>query len=146
MKKTEQVKCPWPLVAVHWQDAFDGSNGWTEVKSYEPSAATVVTVGWLWEGCLHGYITVVNSYMPDEIFPVEDMKTVGMPVHIPVGMVLNVYMLEQPLVTLQSEDPEESPVSQTPHEPSSGHRPFQGRPLDVSNLPPERRELFRSDI
>lgn len=143
MKKNEQIKCPWPLVAIHWLDAYDGGNGWTEVKTYEPEVCTVVTVGFLWEGCLHGYMTVVNSYMPDET---DDMKTVGMPVHIPVGMVLNVYVLDQPVVTLPSPDPEESPVSQTLPEPSSGHRPFQGRPLDASNLPRAHHELFRSDI
>lgn len=138
-----KIKSGWPLVAIHWQDAFDGENGWTEVKTYEPEQCTVVTVGWLWEGCLDGYMTVVTSYMPDEI---DDPKTVGMPTHIPVGMVLNVYILDQPEVTLPSKDRQESPVSQMPPASSSGLRPFQGRPLDVSNLPRVPHELFRSDI
>jgi hypothetical protein len=138
-----KIKSSWPLVAVHWQDAYDGENGWTEVKTYEPEQCTVVTVGWLWENCLDGYMTIVGSYMPDEV---DDPKTVGMPVHIPVGMVLNVYILDQPEVVIPSRDQKESPVSEKPHASSSGHQPFQGRPLDVSNLHQVPRELFRSDI
>ena len=132
-----KTKSTWPLVAIHWRDAYDGSNGWTEVKNYEAEQCTVVTVGWLWEGCLEGYVTLVGSYMPDEV---EDPKTVGMPVHIPVGMILETFVLEQPMVNLPwMESKQESPTSETPHASSSGHRPFQGRPLDVSNLHPEHR-------
>lgn len=138
-----KIKSSWPLVAVHWQDAYDGENGWTEVKTYEPEQCTVVTVGWLWENCLDGYMTIVGSYMPDEV---DDPKTVGMPIHIPVGMVLNVYILDQPEVIIQSKDQKESPVSETPHASSSDRKPFQGRLLDVSNLHQVPRELFRSDI
>jgi hypothetical protein len=86
-------QCPWPLVAVLWKDAFDGPNGWTDIKEYEAKAAMVCTVGWLWPECLVGYVTVVNSYFPDEA---EDMVTVGMPVHIPVGMVRKTIVLQQP--------------------------------------------------
>lgn len=85
--------CPWSLVAVLWEDAFDGENGWTEVHSYRPEAAMVVTVGYLWPDCLSGYLTVVNSYFPDEV---DDMQTVGMPVHIPVGMVREIKAINQP--------------------------------------------------
>lgn len=87
------VKCPWSLVAIHWQDAFDGENGWTNIDDYHPTEATVVTVGWLWPDCLSGYVTVVNSYFPDEV---DNMETVGMPVHIPVGMVKRIVTLDQP--------------------------------------------------
>jgi hypothetical protein len=139
-----KTKSTWPLVAVHWRDAYDGTNGWTEVKHYEPEQCTVVTVGWLWEGCLDGYITLVGSYMPDEI---EDPKTVGMPVHIPVGMVIETFLLEQPMVSLPWLDQkQEESTSEMLHASSSGHRPFQGRPLDVSNLPKVHHELFRNDI
>lgn len=85
--------CPWSLVSVLWEDAFDGENGWTDIAHYKPTKAMVVTVGYLWPDCLHGYITVVNSYFPDEV---PEMQTVGMPVHIPVGMVRNLTILEQP--------------------------------------------------
>ena len=70
---------------------------------YEPKEATVVTVGWLIPDVLQGYITLVNSYFPDEV---EDPKTVGMPIHIPVGMVIDTKILEQPVVFIQN--PEES--------------------------------------
>jgi hypothetical protein len=53
----------------------------------------VCTVGWLWPDCLEGYLTLVNSYFPDEA---DDMETVGMPVHIPVGMVKRTIVLSQP--------------------------------------------------
>jgi hypothetical protein len=87
------VNCPWSLLSVLWEDAFDGENGWTEVKSYRPEAALVVTVGYAWPGCLPGYITLVNSYFPDEV---DDLNTVGMPVHIPLGMVKKITILDQP--------------------------------------------------
>ncbi len=41
----KKVKCNWDLVSVHWRDAFDGENGWTDVKEYKAKEATVVTVG-----------------------------------------------------------------------------------------------------
>lgn len=85
--------CPWSLVAVLWEDAFDGENGWTEIHSYRPEPAMVVSVGFLWPNCLEGYVTIVNSYFPDEA---DDMQTVGMPVHIPVGMVKEIKVINQP--------------------------------------------------
>lgn len=87
------VTCPWPLVVIYWEDAFDGDNGWTDTADYHPHAAMVATVGWLWPECLPGYVTVVNSYFPDEV---PDMHTVGMPVHIPSGMVRKTVVLDQP--------------------------------------------------
>ena len=87
------TQCQWSLVAVLWKDAFDGPNGWTDIKDYESKAAMVCTVGWLWPDCLEGYITLVNSYFPDEA---NDMETVGMPVHIPLGMVKRTVVLSQP--------------------------------------------------
>lgn len=88
-----EVQCPWSLAVVLWKDAFDGENGWTHIKDYDPKATYVATVGWIWPMCLEGYVTVVNSYFPDEV---EDMHTVGMPVHIPVGMVYRIIVLDQP--------------------------------------------------
>ena len=83
----------WALVVVYWKDAFDGENGWTDTSEYHPSPAMVATVGWLWPDCLDGYVTVVNSYFPDEL---PSIDTVGMPVHIPVGMVEKMVTLDQP--------------------------------------------------
>lgn len=123
-----KVKSTWPLVAIHWRDAFDGENGWTDIDKYEPEDTTVVTVGWLWEDCLAGYVTVVNSYFPDEV---SDPKTVGMPTHIPVGMVIDVFMLEQPLVNLQdSDESEQKPVSL-----SEDYPPYPGKFQDAASRP-----------
>lgn len=97
----KEIKCDWPLVSIHWRDAFDGDNGWTEIESYKTKEATVMTVGWLWANCLPGYVTVVNSYFPDEV---PDMKTVGMPIHIPVGMVMDIVVLEQASAKLPEEN------------------------------------------
>ena len=110
--KSKNVKSEWSLIVVHWRDAFDGENGWTDLEKYTPEDTTVVTVGWLVPDMLEGYITVVNSYFPDEV---EDPKTVGMPIHIPTGMVIKTVILEQPTVALQdsSDSPQESPSSQT---------------------------------
>lgn len=87
------VKSPWALVAVHWMDAFDAENGWCDIGDYKPAPCYVVSVGWLWPDCLDGYVTITGSYMPDEV---PDLKTVGMPTHIPVSMVKQVIQLEQP--------------------------------------------------
>lgn len=87
------ARCPWSLVSVLWEDAFDGENGWTDVETYHPAPAMVVTVGYLWPDCLPGYVTLVNSYFPDET---EPMVTVGMPTHIPTGMVRMMTVLDQP--------------------------------------------------
>lgn len=121
--KTKDVKSEWALVVIHWRDAFDGENGWTDLDKYTPEDTTVVTVGWLVPDMLANYVSVVNSYFPDEV---EDPKTVGMPIHIPIGMVIKTIVLEQPTVALQdySESPQESPSSQKPVSLSQGYPPF----------------------
>jgi hypothetical protein len=48
------ARCPWSLVSVLWEDAFDGENGWTDIETYSPVPAMVVTVGYLWPDCLPG--------------------------------------------------------------------------------------------
>ena len=103
------VKCKWDLVSVHWTDAFDGENGWTDIKEYKPFPRTVVTVGWLWKDCLEGHVTLVTSYFPDEI---ENMKTVGMPTHIPNGMVISQTVLKQASVVLPEAQVKELRVEQ----------------------------------
>jgi len=97
--KTKQnlVKSKWDLVCIHWVDAFDGENGWTELEKYKPCECTVVSVGWLIPNFLKGYITIVSSYMPEEI---KDPKTVGMPTHIPDGMIKKIYTIQQPDVLI----------------------------------------------
>lgn len=121
--KTKEVKSEWSLVVIHWRDAFDGENGWTDLDKYTPEDTTVVTVGWLIPDMLAGYVTVVNSYFPDEV---DDPKTVGMPIHIPVGMVIKTVTLHQPTVSIPdlSESPQESPSLQKPASSSQGYPPF----------------------
>ena len=118
--RTKQVKSDWSLVVIHWRDAFDGENGWTDLEKYEPTELTVVTVGWLVPDMLAGYVTVVNSYFPDEV---DNPKTAGMCVHIPVGMVIQVIVLEQPSVAMPATE-EELPNSEKPHASSQGRQPF----------------------
>lgn len=132
--KSKQVKSEWALVVIHWRDAFDGENGWTDLDKYAPEDTTVVTVGWLIPDMLEGYITVVNSYFPDEV---EDPKTVGMPIHIPTGMVMKTVILEQPTVAIQdsSESPQESPSSQTPASPSQDYQPSQVKSQSEASRP-----------
>ena len=122
MSTMKKIKCNWDLVSVHWRDAFDGENGWTDVKEYKAKEATVVTVGWLWPDCLDGYITLVNSYFPDEV---PDMKTAGMPVHIPLGMVIDMQTLKQAVVVLLEESEKQSSSLQKPPSSSEGHLPSQ---------------------
>jgi hypothetical protein len=130
--RNKKVKSIWPLVAVHWRDAFDGENGWTEIEKYDPKEVTVVTVGYLWADCLRGYITIVNSYCPDEM---PEPKTVGMPVHIPVGMVIDITVLEQPFALL--EDFEESEDSEKHSASSLDYQPSQAIFHSVANPHPE---------
>ena len=125
--RTKAVKSEWALVVVHWIDAFDGENGWTDLEKYEPKEATVATVGWLIPDVLQGYVTLVNSYFSDEV---DDPKTVGMPIHIPVGMILETKVLEQPTVLIMGDSDEQTlPVLLRDYQPSPGK--FQ----DVSSRP-----------
>ena len=137
--KTKDVKSEWALVVIHWRDAFDGENGWTDLDKYTPEDTTVVTVGWLVPDMLANYVTVVNSYFPDEV---DDPKTVGMPIHIPIGMVIKTIVLEQPTVVLQdsSDFQQESPSFQMPVSLAEDYPPYPGRFQDVSSRPNHHRE------
>ena len=137
--KTKDVKSEWALVVIHWRDAFDGENGWTDLEKYTPEETTVVTVGWLVPDMLTGYVTVVNSYFPDEV---DDPKTVGMPVHIPVGMVIKTITLHQPTVSIpdSSESPQESPSSQTLPSFFPGYPPSLERFQNEASRPNHRHE------
>ena len=135
----KHVKSEWPLIVIHWRDAFDGENGWTDLEKYTPEDTTVVTVGWLVPDMLAGYVTVVNSYFPDEV---DDPKTVGMPIHIPTGMVIKTIVLEQPTVALQdsSDSPQESQDSQTLPAFLPGHQPSQVKSQSEASLLNPHRE------
>lgn len=85
--------CPWSLVAVHWIDAFDSSNGWIDAKEYKPKVQHVINVGWLWPDLLEGYVSVTCSYFPGEE---PEMETVGMVTHIPTNMVQKIVILGEP--------------------------------------------------
>jgi hypothetical protein len=85
--------CDWSLVAVHWLDAFDSSNGWISIKEYKAKPQHIVSVGWLWPDLLEGYVSVTCSYCPDED---PEPETVGMVTHIPRGMVQKIVVLEHP--------------------------------------------------
>lgn len=132
--KTKNVKSEWALVVIHWRDAFDGENGWTDLEKYTPEDTTVVTVGWLVPDMLANYVSVVNSYFPDEV---DDPKTVGMPIHIPIGMVIKTVVLEQPTVVLQdsSEPPQESPSSEKPVSLSEDYPPYLVKSQSESSPP-----------
>lgn len=137
MSSSEQkpFRPPWALVVVLWRDAFDGENGWTDVEKYESSETTVVTVGFLWPNCLPGYVTLVNSLMPDEG---NEPKTTSGPVHIPVGMVLETKMLDAVSFQYLNSDA----VDETNGEQALGclHKPEKSR--SVSSLRRVLRQLF----
>ena len=126
------IKCNWDLVSVHWRDAFDGENGWSDTKEYKPKDATVVTVGWLWPDCLEGYVTLVTSYFPDEV---PNLKTVGMPTHIPNGMIIAQTVIKQASVYLPEHPEQELPNSKMLHASSLGHPPFREKFQNESNHP-----------
>jgi len=80
------MKLPAKLVVVHWTDAFDSVNGWITVKEYKPKACYVISVGFLWENCLAGHISITGSWFPDSDQK-EEASECGMISHIPIGMV-----------------------------------------------------------
>lgn len=115
---------PWPMVAILWRDAFDGENGWTDVEDYKPTETLVVTVGFLWPNCLDGYVTLVNSFMPDEL---PNIKTTSGPVHIPVGMVVETVLLGFPPFPSRSfAEVDETPESQAQRYPRRAARARRG--------------------
>ena len=126
------IKCNWDLVSVHWRDAFDGENGWSDTKEYKPKDATVVTVGWLWPDCLEGYVTLVTSYFPDEV---PKLKTVGMPTHIPIGMIIAQTVIKQASVYLPEQLEKELPNLRTLHASSPDYPPFREKFQNESNHP-----------
>ena len=131
------IKCNWDLVSIHWRDAFDGENGWTDIKEYKPKDATVVTVGWLWPDCLEGYVTLVTSYFPDEV---PNLKTAGMPTHIPLGMIISQTTLKQASVFLPEHQEQESPSAQTLPASLKRYQPSRAKLRSATNRPNRHRE------
>jgi len=99
------IKCPWTLVAILWTDAYDSENGWIELDSYKAKEMLVVSVGYICPDCLDGYISITGSFFPDEE---EKLKTVGMLTHIPVGMVKQIKIIDQP--TFQKKERENEKI------------------------------------
>jgi len=89
------MKLPAKLVAVHWTDAFDSDNGWITVKTYKPKPCHVVSVGFLWEDCLEGHVSITGSWFPEEESP-HEADDVGMVSHIPLKMVNKIIVLPDP--------------------------------------------------
>ena len=131
------VKCKWDLVSLHWTDAFDGENGWTDIKDYKPFPRTVVTVGWLWKDCLEGHVTLVTSYFPDEVV---NLKTVGMPTHIPNGMIIAQTVLRQASVFLPEHQEKESPSEQTLPSSLKRYQPSRAKLRNAASLLNHPRE------
>jgi hypothetical protein len=93
MSASSTDKCPWSLVKIRWDDAFDSENGWIDLHSYKPEAARFVTVGYLIPDLLDGYLSVTATYDPDEAIEGECV-TVGMVTHILARMVTSVQVIE----------------------------------------------------
>ena len=130
------IKCNWDLMSIHWRDAYDAENGWTVIKDYKPTDTTVVTVGWLWPDCLEGYVTLVTSYFPDEV---PNLKTVGMPTHIPIGMIISQSVLKQASVFLPEHQEKESPSLQTLPSSLKRYQPLQAKLRNATSRPNRRR-------
>ena len=89
------MKIPPRLAVVHWTDAFDSSNGWITVKDYKPTPQYVITVGYVWEDCLPGHLSLTNSWCPNADNS-DEAGDIGMVTHIPSGMVNQIIYLASP--------------------------------------------------
>jgi len=121
------MKLPAKLVAVVWTDAFDSENGWINVKTYKPKTCHVVSVGFLWEDCLPGHVSITGSWFPEE--DSDEADDVGMVSHIPSGMVHKIIYLDQPdffsLLGLASPQKSQQPQHQTtPLSPALDYPPY----------------------
>lgn len=120
------MKLPARLVAVHWTDAFDSDNGWIDVKEYKPKPCYVVSVGFLWEDCLDGHISLTASWFPED----DDegrASTVGMVTHIPQGMVNQVVDVALPLFSsglAYRPTNQQQPNQTTPLSPALDYPPY----------------------
>ena len=90
------MRIPPQLVAIIWTDAFDSENGWITVKDYKPKPQRVMTVGYLWENCLDGHISLTTSWLYEDDDGKTEADDVGMVTHIPMGMVNQIAYLPSP--------------------------------------------------
>lgn len=84
------TECPWRLIQIDWEDAFDSPNGWIDLDEYEPKVARFRTVGYLVPDMLAGYHSVTSTWDPDEL---PDLKTIGCVTHILDKMITRVQYL-----------------------------------------------------
>lgn len=125
------MKLPAKLVVVHWTDAFDSVNGWLTVKDYKPRACFVISVGFLWENCLAGHISITGSWFPDSDHK-EEASECGMISHIPIGMVNKVVEISTADFSLldlsvYGETVPTQPPSPTPLSPALDYPPYEAR-------------------
>ena len=83
---------PWSLVEITWRDAYDASNGWTEVSTYKPEDQVARTVGYVWKDCQKHYITMCGTMFDAELPKVE---TVGNVTHVPIAMIQSIRKIQQ---------------------------------------------------
>lgn len=120
------MKPPHRIVAVHWTDAFDSTNGWIDIKEYKPKAEHVISVGYLWEDCLAGHVSLTCSICPEDE---AEMSTVGMVTHIPEGMVNKIIFLPDPDFSSVSDSASgqtrpSAPHPTTPPSPALDYPPY----------------------
>ena len=130
------MKLPVQLVAVHWTDAFDSENGWIQTKEYSPKPQHVISVGFLWENCLAGHISLTCSICPDEDKTESD--TVGMVTHIPSGMVNKIIVLPDPdfssvAGSASGQTHLSAPHPTTPPSPALDYPPYEATTPNATN-------------
>lgn len=132
------MKIPPRLVAVIWTDAFDSENGWITVKDYKPKPQRVMTVGYLWENCLEGHISLTTSWMYEDNEPKTEADDVGMVTHIPLGMVNQIAYLPEPYfrsfggsASLPEHPSQQHPT--TPLSPALDYPPYEATTQHAAN-------------
>lgn len=83
-----------PLVQVEWIDAFDGPVGWIYAKSYNPDPVRIISTGFFLKGHLLDHFSFCSSYFYDAY----NKLVISNPVHIPMGMVLEVKYVDHKVV------------------------------------------------
>jgi len=138
------MKLPPKLVVIHWTDAFDSSNGWITVKDYKPTPQYVITVGYIWEDCLPGHLSLTTSWCPNADNS-DEAVDVGMVTHIPKGMVNSITYLTQPdfssldLSAYEETHPNQQPLT-SPLSPALDYPPYEARvPRATNHLKAHRR-------
>ena len=83
---------PWSLVEITWRDAYDASNGWTEVGTYKPEDQIAVTVGYVWVDCQKHYITLCGTFFLQEL---PKVHTIGNVTHVPIAMIQSLRVINK---------------------------------------------------